>query len=103
MQIEIKPEDIDKLVKDALMKSALGDGITKAVRDIFASDRWDNPFKIALNDQAKLIVGEMMREPEFVEPLKAAVRKRFQDMVDTNVFEEAAKAIVTKMLKNADE
>lgn len=102
MHIEIKPDDIDKMVKDALMKSAIGDGLVKAVKDIFASDRWDNPFKVALNHQSGLLVAEMMREPEFSDPLKVAIRKKFSEMIETNVLEDVAKAMVTAMIKNAD-
>lgn len=102
MQIEIKPDDIDRLVKDALMKSAFGDALKAAITNIFASDRWDNPFKIALNEQAKKIVEQIMQEPEFSEPIRAAVKAKLAELVNGGALEEGVKAMVAKMIRNAD-
>lgn len=102
MQIEIKPDDIDRLVKEALMKSAFGDSLKAAITNIFASDRWDNPFKVALNEQAKRIVAEIMREPEFIEPVRAAVRNKLASMVTDGALEAGVKAMMEKMIRNAD-
>lgn len=101
MQIEIKPDDIDRLVKEALLKSAFGDSLKSAITQIFASDRWDNPFKIALNEQAKAIVAEIMREPEFQEPVRAAVRAKLMELAETGAMEAGVKAIMEKMIQNA--
>lgn len=102
MQIEIKPDDIDRLVKDALLKSAFGDALNAAITDIFASDRWDNPFKIALNEQAKAIVAQMMSEPEFITPVRAAVRAKLEEMVNSGGLEEGVKAMIAKMVRSVD-
>lgn len=102
MQIEIKPDDIDRLVKDALMKSAFGDALKAAITNIFASDRYDNPFKIALTESARAIVADIMREPEFIEPVRAAVRDKLASMVTDGALEEAVKVLLARMIRNAD-
>lgn len=102
MQIEIKPDDIDRLVKEALLKSAFGDGLKAAITDIFANDKWDNPFKLALNREAGRIVAEMMQEPEFIEPVRSAVKAKLSEIINGGAMEEAVKAMISKMISNAD-
>ena len=67
MELKLLPEDIDKFIKEAVLKSALGKNIeqtiNKAVSD--AIDRYDSPIKKLVNEVIASLIKEQLDKPEY--------------------------------------
>ena len=104
MQIEIKPEDIDKYVKDAVMKSTVGQSfavhIEKEIKDMMASYR--NPIKQFIQDVLKDYVKDYMHNPEIKSQIIASIAsiikpETIELIVSHGVYE------LQKAIKNKDD
>ena len=102
MQIDIKPDDIDKMVKDAIMKSALGEAIAHNIRERLEDKSSWNPISSAIGDRLKTIATELMMTEPFKSQIEAAVRDRIASFVTGDALADAVKALATRMINNAD-
>ena len=70
MEINIKPEDIDKYVKDAIMECTFGksikDAIDKSMKGLFSG--YGNPIDELMRQELKLIVSDYLKQ-ESVKPI----------------------------------
>lgn len=85
MEIQIKPEDIDKYVSDAILQSTIGrdlkKNIDKAFNEVFTG--WRNPVQQLVSSSLKEIVKEYLSLPENREKINIAISKYFtQEMID---------------------
>lgn len=75
MQIEIKPNDIDDYVKDAVLKSSIGSSLEKAIKEcmeeIFSS--YNSPIKKIINDYISVLVREFIGKPENLSTIQKAI------------------------------
>jgi len=78
MELKLLPEDIDKFIKEAILKSALGKNIEttidKAVND--AIDRYDSPIKQLVNEVIRGLIKEQLDKPEYKQQITDAIVKR---------------------------
>ncbi len=67
MELKLLPEDIDKFIKEAVIKSALGKNIestiNKAVND--AINSYDSPIKRLVNEVIKELINDQLKKPEY--------------------------------------
>jgi hypothetical protein len=77
MQIEIKPDDIDQYVKDAIMKSTVGQSlcveIDRGIQDLMKG--YNSPIKNFMNKVLENFVKEYMERPEIKEMVMQAIIK----------------------------
>jgi hypothetical protein len=102
MQIDIKPDDIDRLVKDAIMKSALGEAISKTIRERIEDRSTWSPIASAVGDRLKAIALEVLDQEPFKSQIEAAVRDRIQSFLTGEALAEAVKALASRMINNAE-
>jgi hypothetical protein len=95
MALEIDPQAINQLVADAVLKSALGDAVKKAVDDAIKklSQSWDNPLETVVRNEVAAMAREVLRDdhgPAIRERVKAALTKKLSDEFIDRVCEAAA-------------
>lgn len=88
MELKLLPEDIDKFIKEAVLRSALGKNIEqvidKAVKD--SIDRYDSPIKQLVNEIIKEIVKDHLTKEENKSLIYEALLKNITpDAIETMV------------------
>ena|ERR1051326_2480778 len=88
MELKLLPEDIDKLIRETVLKSALGKNIEqtidKAVAD--AVGGYNSPIKKLVNDVVSGIIEEQLQKPEYRQKITDALiakitPKTIEDMI----------------------
>lgn len=84
MEINIKPEEIDKYVKQAIIESSVGkiinDSATKYMQE-FLSKSYDSPIKQILNTVVRKLLEEEMNKPENMEIIITEFNKQFNKKI----------------------
>lgn len=99
MNIEIKPEDVDALVRDALLKAGIGKTITEAVSKALSG--YNNP----VDEKLKLFVGEIAAElirEKWGSEIRASVARHIEALVTQEIVDKTANQAVEKMVKAAE-
>ena len=96
MQIEITPNDIEKMVKEAILKSSIGTAVQKAVSSVVNSSSYNNP----IDDEIRKVVTEIAKElikenygPEIRTLVAEAMEKRVTKETLVKITESAMKLI----------
>lgn len=75
MEINLLPQDIDKLIRDTILKSALGKNIEqvidKAVKD--AVDGYNSPIKQLVHEVVKDLVKDYLAKDENRKPIEDSI------------------------------
>lgn len=78
MELKLLPEDIDKFIRESVLKSALGKNIenviNKAVSD--AIDRYDSPIKQLVNEVIKEIIKDHLSKEENTKMINEAIVRK---------------------------
>lgn len=97
MQIEIKPEDIDKLVSEAILKSALAAEISKGVQNALKTNWQGNGLvSEAVASFTRAYVAELLRNED--SPVGAEMRAMILVKVQEFIKTQAAMDVVNKIL-----
>lgn len=95
MELKIEPEAVNKLVADAVLNSAIGEAVKKAVEKEIAnlSQSYNNPLESVIRNHVAEIARTVLRE-EHGEAIKArlsaALAQRLSDDFIDRVCESAA-------------
>lgn len=84
MNLEIKPEDLNRLLTETILKSSIGDLLTKNVQAMVdkLSRSYDNPLEKVIEQEVMSIVRTMIHE-DFKPKLLELVRSKIsEEMVD---------------------
>lgn len=100
MNINITPEDVDALVKDALLKAGIGKAITEAVAKTLSG--YNNPIDENLKRYVGEVAGELIRE-KFSAQIKVAVAAQIEAKVTHELIETVTCAATDKMIQAARE
>lgn len=97
IEINIKPEDVDALVKDAIMKSAFGKTIQDAINKVLNAHSYNSPIEDVLKKHISDVAKTLM-QTEWKEKLDNAVRSaiaaRLTDAHLQKISDEAINRIV---------
>lgn len=92
MEIEIKPDDIDKYIKDAIIKSSIGknviDAINKAIKDLFGG--YNNPIERFVSEEIKIMVNQYMNSEDIKPKILEAIAKGLAPETITLIVSNAA-------------
>lgn len=100
MELNIKPEDIDNLVKDALLKSAFGKTINEAVTKMFSG--YNNPMESELRKLVTSIVAEILNEKHKEQTVKH-VSEYVSKAVSEDVLQKITDKVVSNIIKSAQD
>ncbi len=95
MDLPIDPQAVNKLVADAILKSALGDAVKQAIdKQISGLTRsYDNPLESVIRNHLAELAREVLREehgPALRERMKVALAEKLSDEFISRVCEAAA-------------
>jgi len=85
MEINVKPEDIDVFVKDALLKAGIGKMVTEAITKTFSG--YNNP----IDEQMKQFVAGVAKE---------LIHERFSSQIRTAVAAQIEARVTNEMINN---
>ncbi len=90
VKLELTAENINEYIKNALLESSVGINLRKLIDEEIRDkiiDRWDNPFKKAIEKEIVKIMQEMIRSPECVDMINKGIAKYLTaDAVSTIIY-----------------
>lgn len=98
IKVDVNPEDINKMVSEAILKSAIGDKIKDVVQESVSKlGGWDSPMKKAIEEVVhKEIIAIVQKEHG--EKIKTAVRA----MITDKLVEDVSKAAWDSFFEKVD-
>lgn len=89
MEINIKPEEIDVYVKQAIIESSIGkiinEGAKKYMQE-FLSQSYDSPIRRILTQVVRDLLEEKMKEPENMKIIIDEFQKQFNQEIITEII-----------------
>lgn len=79
MEIKVIPEDIDNMVREAILKSAIGDEVNKAIKKALESSLggWNSPIEAEVKKAIAIAIQEYLNLPENKNQLIEAINRYF--------------------------
>ena len=99
MQIDLKPEDVDELVKQTILKAGIGKTIQDVVAKTLGSS-YDNPIEKAMKSYITTVVMDLLKT-DFKDKVDAAVRAALEAKLTSAVAERLADETINKIVKAA--
>lgn len=96
MNIQINAEDIDRFVKEALVKSAIGDTVQKALNE--AINGYSSPLRNQLQHTIAVYAREVIEE-RFGETIREQIAAHIEKAVTAELTEKVVSESVNKMVK----
>lgn len=100
MNINITPEDVDSLVREALMKASFGKAVSEAITKSMSG--YDSPVDKAVKAHVTTVAEALVRE-KFDAQIKEAVAAKIEAMVTTELIDKAVSTTMDKMVRAAQE
>lgn len=100
IEINMTPEDIERLVKDSIMRSGFGAAVEKGLAEAMRS--YNNPIEAQLKAFVGQVAGELIRD-HYGDRIRAAVQAHIEMSVTDEVIESTTSAAVAKMVNAARE
>lgn len=99
IKVDVKPEDINKMVSEAVLNSAIGTEIKKVIQDCVSKlSDWNSPMKKAIEDVVhKEIIAIVQKEHG--EKIKAAVQAQITDQMVSEISKAAWDSLWEKIDK----
>lgn len=99
IQVNVEPGEIEKMVADSILNSALGETLKEEVQKAVKSlSDWDSPLKKAIAAHIQNLVMVVLAQ-EYDEKMKEAVRAHLTDEVVNGITHEAWNAFMGKLDK----
>jgi len=95
LTIEIKPEDIDRLVREAVTKSMIGTSIQQQVTKVLSG--YDSPIDKAIREVVSTVALQLMRE-KFTEQITTLVTDSMQKKVTKEVLDAIVNTAMDKLV-----
>ena len=91
IKLDIKPEQIEKAVTEAIIKSSIGSQITAAIQKTLNDWKFSSAIEAAVKDHIFSIVREMLYKDE---ELAAKIKKAFTDKLDDTFINSVADKLI---------
>lgn len=88
--IKITPEDVEGHIKAAIMGSAIGEALTKGIKEKLSGWQFDQAVKTVLEQEIPKIIRSVLQEPAHAAMVKNAVREALTEPL---VQEIAARSV----------
>jgi len=78
MELKLLPEDIDKFIKEAVLKSALGKNIEETIDEAVSNaiNSYNSPIKRLVNEVIASLIKEQLDRPEYRQLITDHIVKR---------------------------
>jgi citrate lyase gamma subunit len=101
IEINLTAEDIDKLVKDSILKAGFGKAIEDGVKRAI-SPGYDNPIERATKEYVAQVCHSLLRD-QFADKIRAVVSATIEAQVTTEVIQKVTDVAVRKMVNAAQD
>ena len=98
MEINIQPKDVDRMVKDSILKSMVGAAINESVSKCFGG--YDSPIEREVKKYVGEIVSQLLRE-KFSAQIKKLVEGFIKERVTNELLQKVTDTCVDRMIKGA--
>lgn len=98
MQIEIKSEDIEKMVREELIKAGIGKVIVEGVHKALTG--YNNPVDTAIKLYVGEVAAKVIRE-HYAAQIDEAIVKTIREMMTPELIDKVTDATVKKMVRAA--
>lgn len=98
MELQITPEDVESMVKDAVLKAGMGTLIASKVNDALKS--YNSPVDAAVKDFVAQVAVKLVRE-KFSETITSLVNAEVEARVTKDIMQSIVSAAVEKMVASA--
>lgn len=95
--VDIKPEDVNKAISDAILKSTVGDQIRTALAETFKGKYGENPFTNIVATCVHQQIMALLRQPEYEDKIKALTRAAIDDAMVTKLVSVACDEFIRKL------
>ena len=99
LELNIKPEDIERLVKDSIMQAGFGKAVSDAVTR--AMSGFNNPVDEAIKRYVGQVAADLIRE-KYAEDVRAAVQRHIEARVTSELIDKMTDEAVQKMQRAAE-
>lgn len=96
LEINLTPDDIDRLVKDSIMKAGFGKAIEEGVKRAIAPG-YDNPIEKAMKAYVIEVADNLLRT-KFADQIKEIVTTYINQNVTGEVLEKITNVSLTEMI-----
>lgn len=100
MQINISAEDVERMVKDELVKAGLGKAIAEAVQKTLAPG-YNNPLDTAVSKYVGEVASRLLRET-FAETIEHSVAAAIKARITVEFIDKVVAEAVAKMVRAVD-
>lgn len=89
IRVDLHPEDVNRAIADAIVRSTLGETIVKMTNDYVKglSNSWDNPVKKVVEAEVRALIVNLVQDR--AEVIKAEVTKQLADDMVTKLVAAA--------------
>lgn len=101
MEINVTPDDVEKLVKDAILKAGIGKAIEKSLVEHLSG--YKSPVDAAMKDAVAQVTRRLLNEEPWATRVREAVSAALTKLIESNVLTETANKTVDKMMRAADD
>lgn len=102
LQINMTPEDIDRFVKDAILKSGVGKAIEETVQKALTSG-YNSPIDAAVQQIVRQMIVEILSEEPYRSQVREAVIATISSRLKDTTLASIADGIVKKIERAAEE
>jgi predicted phage tail protein len=94
-ELKLTPEDVNNYIKDAILKSSLGENLTRAINKAItdALTGYSSPVKQLVENEIKIQIKHLIETPER--------RQEIQDAIAREFNEDFLKRLINKSVENA--
>lgn len=96
MELNLTPEDIERLVKDSIMKSGFGKAVEDSIKRAMAPG-YDNPVEKALKIYVHEATLALIRE-RYSDQVQAAITARLDEELTQEVVKELTSKVVNRFI-----
>ena len=101
MNITLNSEDIDRFVKEALIKSAIGDTVQKALNELI-NNSYNSPLREAIKRHVSNVAYEVIKE-RHTESIRAQIIDVLDRQLTKDLSDKVVESAVNKMVKAIEE
>lgn len=99
LELNIKPEDIERLVKDSIMQAGFGKAVSEAITK--ACSGYNNPIDEALKRYVGEVAAALVRE-KYAGDVRAAVARYIETRVTQELIDKMTDEATKKMQRAAE-
>lgn len=98
LELNIKPEDIERLVKDSIMQAGFGKAVTEAINKALSG--YNNPVDEEIKRYVGQVAADLIRE-KYADEVRAAVTRHIEAKVTSELIDKMTDETVQRMQRAA--